>query len=172
MAKSTRTYIYCYDEHRSFSEEVKKRFDDQTRYAVFSFHNIDDFMKSFVAEREHGFCKVAIIALLDIRENHKTTEQLVSEIKSVDRSTGILLLGSPDKIDEIKKVIRSNIDSYIPLNSNQLLRIHNTIKKLISEHSLHVYRKKRNFSIYFLLAYLAIAALLTVIACFRFPQYF
>ena len=87
-------------------------------------------------------------------------------------STGIILLGPADKMDEIKKEIRVNIDSYVPRNANQVLRIHNTVKKLISEHSLSIYRKRRNFSFYFLLIFLASAILLAIAAYFRFPQYF
>jgi DNA-binding NarL/FixJ family response regulator len=172
MAKAVKTYLFCFDDHRNFSEDVKKRFSDQSRYIVVTFHNMDDFLNHLIEVKEHNFCKVALLGLQDTKENFEIIDHLTVEIKKTDRSTGIILLGPPDKMDEIKKAIRSNIDSYIPRNANQILRIHNTVKKLISEHSLLIYRKRRNFSFYFLLISLAVAILFAVIAFFKLPDYF
>jgi hypothetical protein len=172
MSKSDKTYLFCYDDRRNFSEEVKKRFFDESRYTVFAFHNIDDFINKLAKEKEFGICKVTILGLQDTKENFEVIDHLTLEIKKIDISTGIILLGPADKIEEIKKVIRLNIDSYIPLNSNKVLRIHNTVKKLISEHSLAIFRKRRNFSFYFLMIFLAVSVLLVFIAYFRFPEYF
>jgi hypothetical protein len=172
MSKSVTTYLFCYDDHRNFSEDVKKRFSDQSRYIVVTFHNLDDFLNHLLKQKEHNFCKVAILGLQDTRENFETIDHLIAEIKKIDISTGIILICPPDKMDEIKKAIRINIDSYIPRNANMVLRIHNTVKKLISEHSLLIYRKRRNFSFYFLLIFLAVAVLLAIAAYFKFPQYF
>ena len=172
MAKPVKTYLFCFDDHRNFSEDVKKRFSDQSRYTVIVFHNIEDLLKHLVREKDHNFCKVAILGLQDNRENFEIIDHLTVEIKKIDGSTGIILLGPADKIEEIKKAIRINIDSYIPRNANQVLRIHNTVKKLISEHSLLIYRKKRNFSLYFLMIFIAVAMVFTVIALFKLPIYF
>lgn len=172
MAKSVKTYLFCYDDHRNFSEDVKKRFSDQSKYNVVTFHNKDDYLNHLLKLKENNFCKVAILGLQDTKENFEIIDHLITEIKKIDMSTGIILLGPPDKMEEIKKAIRINIDSYIPRNANQILRIHNTVKKLVSEHSLLIYRKKRNFSFYFLLIFIAIAILLVVIALLKFPDYF
>jgi DNA-binding NarL/FixJ family response regulator len=172
MAKPVKTYLFCYDDHRNFSEDVKKRFADQSKYIVVTYHNKDDLLSHLDKEKEHNYCKVTILGLQDTKENFEIIDRLTVEIKKTDRSTGIILLGPPDKMEEIKKAIRINIDSYIPRNANQILRIHNTVKKLISEHSLLIYRKRRNFSLYVLLISLAIALLLVVIALFKLPIYF
>jgi len=172
MAKVVKTYIFCFDDHRNFSEDVKKRFSDPAKYTVVTFHNMDDFLNQLIKEKEHNFCKVAIIGLQDTKENFDIINNLTVEIKKIDRSNGIILLGPADKMDEIKKTIRSNIDSYIPRNANQILRIHNTVKKLISEHSLLLYRKRRNFSFYFLLFSIVVAILLVVVALYKLPAYF
>jgi DNA-binding NarL/FixJ family response regulator len=172
MKNAVKTYLFCFDDHRNFSEDVKKRFSDKSKYTVITFHNLDDFSDHLEKQKEHNFCKVAILGLQDSKENFETIEHLTIDIKKIDSSTGIILLCPHDKIDEIRKSIRMNIDSYIPRNANQVLRIHNTVKKLISEHNLLIYRKRRNFSLYFLLAFLTVAILLAVIAYFRFPQYF
>jgi hypothetical protein len=172
MAKVVKTYLFCYDDHRNFSEDVKKRFSDQSRYTVVCFYIIVYFVNHLIKVKENNFCKVAILGLQDTKENFEIIDHLTVEIKNYDRSTGIILLGPPDKMDEIKKAIRINIDSYIPRNANQVLRIHNTVKKLISEHSLSIYRKRRNFSFYFLLISIAVAILFAIIAYFKLPNYF
>lgn len=172
MARAPKTYIFCFDDHRIFTEDVKKRFSDTARYIVAIAHNRDEFLKLLVARKDDNFCKVAILGLHDSKENFEMAEHLINHIKKADISTGIILLAPPDKIDEVKKTIRMNIDSYIPLNSNTLLRVHNTVKKLISEHSLLIYRKKRNFSFYILLIFLALSVAIAVIAWVRLPMFF
>jgi DNA-binding NarL/FixJ family response regulator len=172
MAKPLKTYLFCYDDHRNFSEDVKKRFSDQSKYTVVTFHNMEDYVNHLLNLKEHNFCKVAILGLQGTKENFEIIDHLIVEIKKIDRTTGIILLGPPDKIEEIKKTIRINIDSYIPRNSNQVLWIHNTVKKLISEHSLLIYSKRRNFSFYFLLIFLGVAIMMAFIALFKFPDYF
>ncbi len=40
------------------------------------------------------------------------------EIKKIDHRTGLILIGPPDKMEEIKKTVKFNIDAYIPKNAN------------------------------------------------------
>ena len=93
-------------------------------------------------------------------------------LKKIDHRTGLILIGPPDKMEEIKKTVKFNIDAFIPKNSNSILRIHNTVKKLISEHNIGVFRKRRNISLYVLLSFILMSALLALLAYFKFPQYF
>jgi len=172
MAAAVKTYIFCFDDHRNFSEDIRKRFSDTTRYIVYVAHNRDEFLKLFTARKDDNFCKVAILGLHDSRENYEMAEHLINHIKKEDISTGIILLAPPDKIEDVKKTVRMNIDSYIPMNANTLLRVHNTIKKLMSEHSLLIFRKKRNFSFYILMIFIALSIVFAVVAWFRLPMYF
>jgi DNA-binding NarL/FixJ family response regulator len=172
MARIVKTYIFCFDDHRNFSEDIKKRFSDTTRYSVAVAHNRDEFLKLFVARKDDNFCKVAILGLHDSKENYELAEHMINHIKKTDISTGIILLASPEKIDDVKKAIRMNIDSYVPMNANTILRVHNTVKKLISEHSLLIFRKKRNFSFYIFLICLALSTIIALIAWFRLPMFF
>jgi DNA-binding NarL/FixJ family response regulator len=172
MASPVKTYLFCFDDHRNFSEDVKKRFSDQSKYLVVTFHNREDFLKNLLMVKDSNQCKIAIITLQDSKENFEVTDNLIAEIKKIDVSTGIILLGNPGKIDEIKRTIRVNVDSYVPRNTNQVLRIHNTVKKLMSEHSLLIFRRRRNFSFYFLLVFLAIAFCALIVSYFKFPLYF
>jgi len=172
MAKTRMTYLICYDDHRNFTEDVKKRFSDTSRYEVASFHTKQDFLSHFRKEEENSSCKVAIIGVPDAREQFESVDELTLEIKKTDPTTGLILLVPPDKMDDLKKTVRFNIDAYIPRNANSVLRIHNTVKKLFSEHNIGIFRKKRNFSLYVLLVFLLLAAILIIVAFFRFPEYF
>jgi len=172
MAKNIKTHLYCYDDHRGFTEDVRKRFTDTARYTVISFHTKEEFIKRIKEEREYKFCKVAILGVHDTKDHFVMIDKFTMEIKRIDPGTGLILLGPSDKMEEIRKTVKFNIDAYIPKNTNSILRIHNTVKKLISEHSIGIFREKRNISLYILLAFILISALLTIIAYFRLPGYF
>jgi DNA-binding NarL/FixJ family response regulator len=172
MAKNIKTHIFCYDDHRGFSEDVRKRFQDSSRYKVLSFPTREEFLSHIEAERESNFCKIAILGLHDNKEQIAMIDRLTQDIKKCDRRTGLILLGPEDKMEEIKKTVKYNIDAYIPRNANSILRIHNTVKKLISEHSIGVFRKRRNISLYVLLAFIILSALTLLVVYFRAPQYF
>ena len=172
MPKNIKTHLYCYDDHRGFSEDVRKRFTDLSRYTVISFQTREEFIKHLEEEKEHNFCKVAILGLHDTKEQFEMIDQLTMEIKKIDPRTGLILLGPPDKMEAIKKSVKFNIDAYIPKNANSILRIHNTVKKLISEHSMGIFRQRRNFSIYILLGFILLSIVTIIIAWLRLPQYF
>jgi hypothetical protein len=172
MARPVQTHIFCLDDHRTFSDDVKKRFSDSTRYIVTVTHNRDEFLRKIDLEKDHHFCKVAIIGLHDTRENFEMAEHLIGEIKKIDIRTGIIIVASSDKLEDARKIIRFNVDSFIPLNANTILRIHNLVKKLISEHNLLIYRKRRTISAYALLIFLTLAAAFAILAYFRLPMYF
>ncbi len=172
MPGTNLTYLICFDDRRTFTEELKKRFSDTSRYEVASFVSSQDFLDSFRKERDKSSCKVGIIGIPDNREQFDTTVTMAQDIKKIDPGSGIILLAPPDRIEDVKKTVRYNIDAYVPRNANSVLRIHNTVKKLISEHSISVFRKKRNFSLYVLLAFLILSCLLILIAFLKLPQYF
>jgi len=172
MAKNIKTHLFCYDDHRAFSEDVKKRFSDTDRYTVVSFPTKEEFIRHLEKVKEHTFCKIAILGLHDNKEQMSMIDRMTVEIKKMDARTGLILLGPTDKMDEIKKTVRYNIDAFIPKNANSILRIHNTVKKLISEHNIGVFKKRRNISVYVLISFILLSALLTVLAYFKFPRYF
>lgn len=172
MAKNVKTLIFCYDDFRGFAEDVKKRFGDESRYKVYSFQTREEFVNTLIEEKENKHCKIAILGAHDTTEQLEMINKLTIELKDIDPSTGIILLGPPDKMDEIKQAIIFNVEAYIPKNNNAVLRIHNIVKKLISEHNINVFRKRRNFSLYVLLAFLIVSILLVIVARFKLPQYF
>jgi DNA-binding NarL/FixJ family response regulator len=172
MARNIKTHIFCYDDHRGFAEDVRKRFSDTSKYTVISFPAREQYINHIEEVREHNFCKIAILGLHDSREQFEMIDKLTMEIKKIDHRTGLILICPPDKMDEIKKTVKYNIDAYIPKNANSVLRINNTVKKLISEHSIGVFRKRRNFSLYVLLTFLILSALFALFGYFKLPQYF
>jgi DNA-binding NarL/FixJ family response regulator len=172
MAKIIKTHIICYDDHRGFSEEVRKRFSDVSRYTVESFQTKEEFINCLEKEREHNFCKVAILGLHDTKEQFEMIDHLTMDIKRIDPGTGLILLGPPDKMDLIKKTVKFNIDAYIPKNGNSILRLHNAVKKLISEHGIAIFRKRSYISVYMLVGFIILSLILIIVARFRFPQYF
>lgn len=172
MAGIKMTYLICYDDHRNFSEDIRKRFTDASRYQVESFHNAEDFMNSIRREKPKNSCKVAIIGVPDAKDQFEMIEKLTMDVKRADPSTGLVLLIPPDKMDDLKKAVRFNIDAYVPRNDNSILRIHNAVKKHISEQSILIFRRRRNFSLYILLGFIVLTILLILVTRFRLPQYF
>lgn len=172
MTKAIKTYLLCFDDHRAFSEDIKKRFSDETRYTVLSFQTTEDFINHLVEEKKYKFCRVAILGLHESKENFEMVDNLTMKIKNIDPRTNIILLGPEDKIEDIKKSVIFNIDSYIPKNANLILRIHNAVKKLQSAYSLINFRRSRNFSFYVLLIFILISILIAIVAYFKLPEYF
>jgi DNA-binding NarL/FixJ family response regulator len=172
MAKNIKTHIFCYDDHRGFSEDVRKRFSDKTRYTVVSFQSREDFIVHLKAEKEHKYCKVAILGLHDTQDQFEMIDHLTKEIKEIDSHTGLILLGPPEKMEAIKKTVKFNVDAFIPKNTNSILRTHNAVKKLISEHGIGIFRKKSNISAYVLLGFILASLIILIVAYFRLPQYF
>jgi DNA-binding NarL/FixJ family response regulator len=172
MPGTKMTYLICFDDHRTFTEEVRKRFSDSSRYTVSSFYTRQDFINDCLIERENTSCRVAIIGVPDVKDQFEMIDDLTMEIKKIDPKTGIILLVAADKMEDLKKNVKFNIDAYIPRNANAILRIHNTVKKLISENSILIFRKRRNFSLYVLLGFLLLVVVIILVAFFRLPQYF
>jgi hypothetical protein len=172
MAKNITTQIFCFDDHRGFTEDIRKRFTDTSRYIVESFQTREELLERIEKEKVHNFCKVAILGVHDSNDQIGMINQLSADIKNKDSRIGLILLGSPDKMDEIKKIVKFNIVAYIPKNANSVLRIHNTVKKLISVHSIGIFKTKKNLSVYILLGFLLLSVLIILIAYFILPQYY
>jgi len=167
-----KTYLACYDDFRWFSEDVRGRFDDPSRYNVTSFVSVEDFMAYLEKGKDHMNCKIAILGAHDTVEQFEMIGRLTKEIKKLDRKIGIILICTPDKLEDIKKIIPSDVDAYIPKNTNAIIRLHNAVKKLISEYGIINYRKRRNLSILILGGFFLLLIILFILARFKFPQYF
>ncbi len=172
MAASKKTFIFCLDEHRLFAEDIRKRFSDTSRYEVSVLYNESDLFSAFAACKSFKTCKIVIIGLYDNKENYQNAEDFIEKIKKTDPGTGILLIVSPDRIDDARRHFRFNIDGFIPRNSNTVLRVHNAVKKHISEHYLKIFRRRRNISLILFAASVILAVLILIFARIKYPQYF
>lgn len=172
MHASKMTFLICYDDHRGFTDDVRKRFSDPARYNVISFHTRQEFLNHCKNEIENNSCKVAIIGVYETRDQFDKVLDLSMEVKKADPKTGLILLVPDEKMDDIKKIVKFNIDAYIPLNANTVLRLHNAVKKLISEYNLVIFRKRRNLSVYVMLGFLIISAIIIIISRLKLPEYF
>ena len=170
---STKTaHLICYDDHRVITEDLRKRFSDPAKYKVESFHSRPDFTDALRKLAENRSCKVALIVVPETQDQLDAIGKMTDEISKINPDTGIILIVPADKMEEVRKIIKFNIDAYIKKNSNAILRIHNEVKKLVSEHNINIYRKRRNLSFYILIGFVILAALTILIAYFKLPIYF
>lgn len=171
MSGKHRTHLICYDDFRWFSEDVRGRFDDTSRYNVISFVAVEEFMAYLERNKDHGYCKVAILGAHDTTEQFEMIGRLTNGIRKLDPRIGIILVCTPEKLDEIKKVIPANVDAYIPKNANAILRMHNAVKKQISEHGINNFRKRRNLSSWVLAGFVILFIVLIIIAWLGLTPY-
>jgi DNA-binding NarL/FixJ family response regulator len=172
MVKIGKTSIYCFDDHKSFSDDVKKRFSDSARYKVIVTYSKNDLLKFIIDEADTNTCKVVIISIHDSKDNIEIVERLTLEIKDINPDIGIILLAQNDKMEDVKGSIRFNIDSYVPKNDNSILRIHNTIKKLISHRNLAINSRRRKLSFNILLVFVLVSLILLIVSYLILPEFF
>jgi hypothetical protein len=171
MTKNLKTQLFCFDTHRLFTEEIRKKFDDHSRYVIHSFQTADE-LSAITSDRKENSCKIAIIGTPDSREQAELVDHLTLILKKADPLFGIILVCPPDKIEEIRKVVKFNIDEYIPQNRNFILRVHNTVKKIFSEYSIIIHKKRRNRSLLVVLGFLIFSILMLILARIKFPEFF
>ncbi len=171
MPFDKKTYIFILDDHRSFCEEIKGKFDDRDRYALSSYQNIEEFRQHITTGRDRHLCRIAILILNDNGDQTEVIKGLVDNIKSHDSSTGVIVVYKADKIEDINNV-GLNADVLIPRNTNSLLRIHNAVKRHVSGHTIGIIKRKRNVALYLLLAFTVISLMIGTITAFLHPEYF
>lgn len=172
MTRKSQTYLFSLDEHRTFSEEIRKRFSDMRKYKIISFTSAQELIKGVEREKEHHCCKVAVLSIYETTGQLAALDDITKEIKKCDFSTGIIVVYPADKEDEINKALKFNIYACVPRNNNTILRLHNLVKKMISEYNLEIYRRKKNLSFYILLLFLSLSAIIFLVIYLRFPEYF
>ena len=171
MPSTDRTYIFILDDHRTISEDVKKKFPDNNRYVVTSYQSIAEFRNHIMAARDSNTCWIAILVMNDNGDQVESVKELTDDIKTNKSATGVVVIYNTDKITDIKNLI-INADAWIPKNSNIILRIYNVVKRLESEHTIVIIKKRRNLSLYILLAFAALSAVAAILARVMFPNYF
>jgi hypothetical protein len=172
MSSSQITHIICYDDHRNYTEDIKKRFSDETRYLVTSFHNKDQFIEHCEKLANIKLCIVAIIGFTETVEKIDMLNDFIGKVKETLPNGGTILLVQSINLQEIKEALNQKIDALIPINNNMVLRIHNAVKRFISEFNIVIFKRRRNRS--FIAVALFIVLMLTAFLFFffRYPIYF
>lgn len=166
------TYIYCHDEKRTFSVEVKKRFNDTDRYEVLVSSGRHELLSLAGKHRLALGFRVALIPLSGAADQIDQVKNLIDELRAISPGIQIILIVSGESPEEI--VARSGIRPYswVPVSNNSVLRIHNSVKKLISEATLTKKTRRVKIAFRILMGFAVAALLLLVYARLRFPQYF
>ncbi len=173
MAGKLKTYLYCFDDHRNFSEDVKKKFFDRERYNVSSFQAAEELLNHLRETREHhNLCKIAILSINDNEDHLRMIGEIIDKIKETDKKIGLILLCTAGRTDEIRNKIKHHIDAVIPNNTNAILRIHNTVKNMISESTVEKYRIRRNVSFYILAGSVVLSLIIALYAYLKYSWYF
>ena len=171
MTLSKITHIVCYDDHRSFTGDIRNRFRE-SRYIVNSFHNKKEFIEFCVTTADNKCSTVAILGFTEPEEKINLLNDFITSVKNVLPDAAVIILVPPGKLEAVKKGIAHIVDGLIPINNNTILRIHNTIKRVFSEYRINIFRKRRNNAVI-----ITILVLLALIATFfvlyaRYPSYF
>lgn len=166
------TNIICFDEYNNFVEKVITKFSDTEKYKLATFHNKQTFVDYCEKMNESEQCNVAIIGCFEQDEAMKNSVSVVEAVKAVNPKIGVVAVVPPEKMDLCIKRITSGVDDFIPQNNNAVTRVHNSVKKIISQYNVAVLEKYRNRTI--LAA--ALFVLLMIFAAFvlhlSYPQFF
>lgn len=172
MVDSEFTYLFCLDDKRSYSVEVKRRFNDTSRYMVFvsqSRNELLKLVKEYILRKGY---KIAILPYYNIPDLSEPIQVLASEIQRISQGLSIVLLVHGESPEETVQKSGISAYSWVPASDNSILRIHNSVKKLISEKSLEVRTRRRNFSFRLMIVIVLISIIGIVAAYLRLPQYF
>lgn len=172
MTRINQVHLFCLDEHRTFSEDVRKRFADTSKYRVISTSSQHEFLRSLEIEKGNKFCKIAVITIYEAKEQGLAIENLARAVKKTDPSAWLIVVYPVEKGEEIKKDIKFNVDAFIPRNDNAIIRLHNTVKRLLGWHNLEISRMRRKLSLVLLLLIFVIAAIILLVAYLKYPVYF
>ncbi len=172
MAKTNRTNLICLDQHRSFADDLRMRFSDPLKYNIVNVSSSVDLVKYFENASEKTGINMAVIVIKDRDELSGQPEHLTLVIKRIDPRAGIFIICPGDRIDEIRKRLKFNIDAFVAKNDNANLRLHNAMKRHISSLNLEKRRQRRNTSFVVLVLFVFLAAAAIIFARLKFPHYF
>lgn len=166
------TYLFCLDEKKSYFSEVNRRFNDADRYEVLTSHGRHEFLNMIRQYRQNRGFKVAILPFANTSDQYQPVKTIAAGIKTLIPDVVIILLVSGDAPEEL--VAKSGIEPYswVPATNNSVLRIHNSVKKYISEENLShkIKRKRKAFRVF--VASVVLALLFLLFSMLRYPSFF
>ena len=142
--RSKQLHILCYDYRKSFSNKIKKMFAGNKRYDIISFHNKKMFVDYCKKSCSDEHINIGVIGFVESPEKLQLLNIFLDEILNVLPNIKLLVFTQQKNINEVSLEVAEKVDGVIPINNNMLLRTNNNIKRIISEHYLHLAAKKRN----------------------------
>ncbi len=172
MAASKITQLICYDDHRNFTGDLKKKFSDETRYLVTSIHNTEQYIDYCEQIAKNNFCVIAIIGFTESVDKITFLNEFLEKVNNVMPDGGTILLVQSGNLQEVKDGISQSVDAVIPINNNTVLRIHNAVKRFISEYNIVIFKRRRNRALTAVMVFMAFMIAALFFFLFRYPVYF
>ncbi|MBP5473270.1 MAG: hypothetical protein J6X92_00745 [Bacteroidales bacterium] len=166
MNKSRQVHILCYDDRKSFADEIKKMFAGNKKYDVISFHNKKTFVDYCSKSCSDDHINIGVIGFVESPDKIQLLNIFLAEIQNVLPNIRLLIFTQQKSIKEVSLGIVEKVDGVIPINNNMLLRTNNNIKRIISEHYLHLAKIKRNRLFFIALSFL-IFCIISIIMFYR-----
>lgn len=148
--------LFCLDDHRSFSDEIRKKFADDHRFQIYSTNNKEEYIKTLSLQQSKLSVIVPIAAIHNNREQIESLNQVFRDPRLEKFFQSVILLVPPEKYEELCLETTIPAYSFIPRNTNFMLRLNNTIKKMVSEHNLITQKYARNVFLWILISVTAL----------------
>ncbi len=142
MAVKEFTHLFCLDDKKSYSAEIKNRFSDSSRYNVIVSSSPSEIINSVKSSQAKKCFKVAVIPLPDKPDKRSAAESFAMSLLSESPDINIILMTHGDRPANLPFPFYSSV----PANNNSIHRIHNSVKRLISEVALDSRRKRVRIS--------------------------
>jgi len=168
------TYIYLVDNLMSSVDDIKDKFRNELKYQVKHFPTPEALIIDLENNRTpKNRTRVTVFIEGESNSNQAAViHHFVDRIKSVDPMINIIALAEKKDEGFERKLSLPASFVLVQKNPNAVLRITNHIMGIISQENLE---RKYNYarrSVQFLLLFVLVAALFTVLAYFIVPEYF
>jgi len=176
IRKKKLIYIYFVDQNRTFFPLVKEKLSNEEKYEVHLFSTSDAFYDHL---KTSNFDNTSInIFFLNTDNNHDSDsekEKLINSVKKIKNICPdffVFVLTNQNNVNLHNELITAGTLGIIPKNDSSVLRILNHIKGLISEKNLEIKRKARILPLKFLLFFVLLIIIMTIIVYFIHPEIF
>jgi FixJ family two-component response regulator len=165
--------IYIIDGDEFFSKILKSKFETSTKYKVLLFSSGEDFLEHTI---KNSISKKSMpVIILDYSlKTHKNYDaknglDILKIIKELYPDIDVIMISGFEDTDIATTSMHYGATSFIKKNENSFLRVHNTIKYLISKKKLEKTKKQSHFARKF---FLIMIITLIVLLLFFFKELF
>ena len=160
--------IYIVDDDRLLLKILEAQFKKASKYNIFSFTSGEDFLQYYISNPIKN--KQSQIVLLDLNlgtngGKKKDGIDILKHVKGISKDVNVIVLSGNITQIRVKKLERLGVVECIKKNENSFIRIHNTIKWIISNRAISDKRKQSKFTAYI---FLSILISMAIIGLFNF----